>query len=80
LGNFAIAGPATLAVLPLALGINLVMFLVQRPMFDEQGLKVRRNLIGFVCYMLVYSIFLEPATIVGYFYEFFGARRSWGTK
>ena len=41
MGNFAIAGPATLAVLPLALGINLVMFLVQRPMFDEQGLKVR---------------------------------------
>lgn len=80
LGNFAIAGPATLAVLPLALAINLVMFLVQRPMFDEQGLRIRRNFIGFVCYTLVFSIFLQPATIVGYFYEIFGARRSWGTK
>ena len=79
-GHYEIAGPATLAVLPLALAINFVMFSVQRPMFDDQGLRVRRNFIGFVAYALVYSLCLQPATIVGYFYEIFGARRSWGTK
>lgn len=79
-GHLDIAGPATIAVLPLALFINFVMYRTQRPMFSNQGLLVRRNLLGFLSYMLIYSLFLQPATIAGYFSEIVGLRKTWGTK
>ncbi|BDE06791.1 glycosyl transferase [Vulcanimicrobium alpinum] len=79
-GRFDLAGPATIAVLPLALLINLVIFRTQQPMFARQGLLVRRNLFGFLSYLLVYSLMLQPATIAGYLSEIIGLRKSWGTK
>lgn len=79
-GHPDLAGPATIAVLPLALFINFVMYRTQRPMFASQGLLVRRNLFGFLSYMLIYSLFLQPATLAGYFSEIFGLRKTWGTK
>lgn len=79
-GMFWIAGPLTLLVLPLALGINLVMYRIQRRMFDSQGLKVRRNPLGFLIYVLAYGAILQPACFVGYTMELFRLRKSWGTK
>jgi biofilm PGA synthesis N-glycosyltransferase PgaC len=79
-GHFDIAGPATIAVLPLALLINFVMYRTQRPMFSSQGLLVRRNFVGFLWYTLLYCILLQPATIAGYFSEILGLRKTWGTK
>lgn len=80
LGHFDIAGPATIAVLPLALFINFVMYRTQRPMFARQGLLVRRNVFGYLSYLLIYSLLLQPATIAGYFSEMAGLRKTWGTK
>lgn len=80
LGHFDIAGPPTLAVLPLALIVNFVMFRRQIPMFSAQGLRVRRNYFGFLAYLLVYNLVLQPATLAGYLSELIGLRKTWGTK
>ena len=42
-GIYWIAGPMTLLVLPLAILVNYLMFRIQSKMFQEQGLKVRKN-------------------------------------
>lgn len=79
-GIFWIAGPMTLLVLPMAIVINGFMFRIQSRMFIEQGLKVRRNWLGFVCYSLLYGLVLQPACVVGYVQEFVTHTKRWGTK
>jgi poly-beta-1,6-N-acetyl-D-glucosamine synthase len=79
-GIYWIAGPLTLALLPMALGINYLMYRVGSQMFALNGLRVRRNLSGFLTYAFVYSLILQPACVAGYFSEILGLRRSWGTK
>ena len=75
-----VGGPHDVLVLPLAVLVNYIMFLIQSKMFTEQGLKVRKNPIGFVFYALFYGIILQPACLLGYFSEIFGTRKGWGTK
>ena len=79
-GIYWIAGPLTLALLPMALGINYLMYRVGSQMFAANGLRVRRNLSGFLTYAFVYSLILQPACVAGYFSEILGLRKSWGTK
>jgi biofilm PGA synthesis N-glycosyltransferase PgaC len=80
LGMFYIAGPMTLLVLPLAILWNLVIFSVQRQMFKRQDLVVRRNVKGFLLYVFVYTMILQPVCVWGYASELFGLRKRWGTK
>lgn len=77
---YAVVGLMTLIVLPLALMLNLLMFVHQRRIFRRHGLAVRRNLAGFVFYMLIYQILMAPASVAGYFSELFNLRKVWGTK
>jgi len=79
-GSYYIAGPMTLAVLPLSLLLNYVMFLVQRRMFLSRGLKVRRNFGAFLWYAFAYQMFMVPACVAGYISEIISLRRQWGTK
>ena len=79
-GYYFIAGPLTLAVLPLGLLNNIVFFKGQRRLFKKVGLRVRKNIIGFFIYFLFYQIFMNPAVIHGYVSEFAKLKRSWGTK
>lgn len=79
-GIYWIAGPLTLALLPMALLINYVMYRAGSQMFAANGLRVRRNLSGFLTYAFVYSLILQPACVAGYFSEVFGLRKTWGTK
>ena len=79
-GIYWIAGPLTLALLPMALGINYVMYRVGSQMFAANGLHVRRNLSGFLTYAFAYSLILQPACLPGYFAEIFGRPKRWGTK
>lgn len=79
-GVYWLAGPMTLLVLPLGMLVNFAMFRVQSGMFEAQGLKVRSNRGGFFTYVLVYSLVLQPACVLGYFKELLGARKHWGTK
>lgn len=79
-GIYWIAGPLTFLLLPLAAIVNGIMFQVQRRMFEEQGLRVRRNLRGFLFYTLCYSFVLQPACVVGYVKELLNRSKTWGTK
>jgi biofilm PGA synthesis N-glycosyltransferase PgaC len=80
MGYFWIAGVWTLLVLPLAMIWNLVIFSVQRRMFKNQDLRVRRNLGGFAFYTLGYTMILQPVCVMGYAAELFRVRKTWGTK
>jgi len=79
-GYFWIAGPMTLAVLPLAILNNLLMFFVQRKVFNNQHLRVRRNIGGFLIYVLFAQLLMAAPSVAGYFAEFARLRKTWGTK
>ena len=76
-GNFAIVGPMTLAVLPLNLLLAGIMFHFSRASFEEVGLKVRKNWLGYLGYLLTYQLFMSPVSVAGYAKELFGAARRW---
>lgn len=76
-GNFAIVGPMTLAVLPLNLLLAGIMFHFSKRSFEEVGLKVRRNRLGYLGYLLTYQLFMSPVSVAGYAQELFGAARRW---
>ena len=79
-GHYCIAGIMTLAVLPLGALWNLAIFRVQRRMLVRQGMKVRRNVGGFLFYVLGYTLLMQPVCVWGYVSELTGMRRRWGTK
>ncbi len=76
-GNFAIVGPMTLIVLPLNLALSGVMFHLSRQSFQEAGLRVRQNRLGFVVYLFTYQLFMSPISVVGYVQELAGTSRRW---
>ena len=77
---FWIAGPMTLAVLPLAALWNIIIYRTQSRMFSRRGLQVRHNPIGLVFYLLVYTLLMQPVCVWGYAVELAGMRKKWGTK
>lgn len=79
-GIYWIAGPMTLALLPMSLLMNFIMYRISSRMFDAQGLRVRRNISGFLLYAFAYSLILQPVSVGGYVSEMLGLRKSWGTK
>jgi poly-beta-1,6-N-acetyl-D-glucosamine synthase len=79
-GYFYIAGPLTLAVLPLAAAWNAAIFRIQRKVFHGEDLRIRRNLSGFPFYALAYSLLMQPVCVWGYFAELLGMRKAWDTK
>jgi biofilm PGA synthesis N-glycosyltransferase PgaC len=79
-GYFWIVGPMTLALIPAAFALSLLMFSIERRMFKQTGLVVRKNFQGFFIYVLLYSLILQPASVLGYLDELFKRPKSWGTK
>lgn len=79
-GYFWIVGPITLALIPMAMGINYFMYRIGRRMFERLGLRVRFNLSGFFIYSLFYSLIMQPVSLAGYIAEILNLRKSWGTK
>jgi biofilm PGA synthesis N-glycosyltransferase PgaC len=79
-GYYYIAGPMTLAVLPLALIMNYVMFVLQRRLFAARGLKIRRNFPAFLWYAFCFQMVIVPACVAGYAAEIMSLRKQWGTK
>lgn len=76
--NFIIVGPMTLLLMPLTLLEFLVMHLSEKKrVFDSVGLKVRKNILGFIMYFLFFSIILSPVCVYGYVQEFIGSKRKW---
>ena len=76
-GNFAIVGPMTLAVLPLNIALSMAMFQMSRKSFREAGLRVRRNRLGYLGYLLTYQLLMSPISVAGYFQELFRTTRRW---
>jgi biofilm PGA synthesis N-glycosyltransferase PgaC len=76
-GSFALLGPLTLALLPLSALVAGIMFARQRRAFDEVGLRVRRNVLGFAAYIALYPVVLAPISFAGYVKELAEARRAW---
>jgi poly-beta-1,6-N-acetyl-D-glucosamine synthase len=77
-GRYWIVGPYTLAVLPLTLAVNLILYRFQRrKVFNLLGLRVRRNAVGFVGFVLTYQMLMSPVAVVGYGQELLGLRRRW---
>jgi len=79
-GIFYIAGPLTIAVLPLTILWNSVIFHIQHGMYEREHLKVRRNRGGFLFYALGYSLLMQPVCLWGYVAELLGMRKKWDTK
>lgn len=76
-GRYYVVGPLTFLVLPLAFLIVFLMYRKQKRVFDELGLTVRRNLWGFIVYMIVYQAMMSPVCVAGYFQELVGMRKRW---
>jgi len=76
-GNFMIVGPITILVLPINLTLSLIMFRMQRGVFREMGMRVRRNPIGFLMYILLYQPVMSPVAVYGYTQNIIGRSRKW---
>jgi biofilm PGA synthesis N-glycosyltransferase PgaC len=79
-GYYWIVGPMTLILIPTAFVLSLQIFLIERRMFEKTGLVVRKNTQGFFVYVLLYSLLLQPASVLGYLDELFRKPKAWGTK
>ena len=80
-GIYWIAGPLTFILIPMAMFVNYIIFREQLKTFRDNGLKIRKNVMGLIFYTLFYSMILQPASVVGYIREiFFGKIKNWGTK
>jgi poly-beta-1,6-N-acetyl-D-glucosamine synthase len=79
-GHFEIVGPMTLALLPIAMAMNFMMYSIGRKSFDDKHLKVRRNIPGFFLYTLAYNLIMQPACLMGYVSEMLNLKKTWGTK
>jgi len=77
-GRYWVVGPYTLGVLPLTLVVNAVLYRFQRRrVFNLLGLRVRRNALGFLGFVLAYQMLMSPVAVVGYTQELLGRRRRW---
>ncbi|MBS4220936.1 glycosyltransferase [Bacillus sp. FJAT-49711] len=77
-GHYWIVGPMTLFVLPLTLISYGILYIYQsKYVFKPLNLKVRKNLIGFIFFVLAYQMIMSPTSVYGYFQELFKVRRKW---
>jgi biofilm PGA synthesis N-glycosyltransferase PgaC len=77
-GRYWIVGPYTVAVLPLTLLVNAILYRYQRRrVFNVLGLRIRRNALGFVAFVLTYQMLMSPVSVAGYAQELLGLRRRW---
>jgi len=77
---YAIAGLMTMALLPLAILFNLLMYSKQSQIYHKYDLEVRDNTLGLAIYVIFYHVLTCPASVVGYYSEIFSLPKNWGTK
>ncbi|MHB8218732.1 MAG: glycosyltransferase family 2 protein [Acidimicrobiales bacterium] len=77
-GILWIAGPMTVAVIPVTLAVYAVLFRHQRRrVFEPLGLTVRRNLIGLFLFVVVYQTFMSAFSVIGYTQQLTRRSRRW---
>lgn len=79
-GKFWVAGPMTLALLPLAALWNLIIHRAQRRMSHANDLKLKHSRGGLVFYLIAYAVLMQPICVWGYWSELLGLTKKWGTK
>ncbi len=73
-----IVGYMYLLVLPLTLVSFYILYSKEKQnVFNELGLKVRRNIIGFILFILCYQMIMSPVSLYGYVQEFTKQKRVW---
>jgi biofilm PGA synthesis N-glycosyltransferase PgaC len=78
LGIFWLAGPITLLVLPRAALWNLVIFRIQTRMLKRTGVDMERSRRGFLFYLGIYPLLMQPVSVWGYAAEMAGRKKEWG--
>ncbi|KIV59512.1 glycosyl transferase [Aneurinibacillus migulanus] len=77
-GHYWIVGPMTLFVLPLTLiSYSLLYFFQKKYVFKPLNLKVRKNFLGFLLFVLFYQMIMSPVSTYGYIQEMFKLQRVW---
>ncbi len=76
-GIFWIVGPMTLLVLPLTLLSYGILYSYQLYVFRRLNLRVRKNLWGFIVFVLFYQMLMSPISVWGYLQEFLQLKRIW---
>lgn len=79
-GHYWLVGPMTLALLPTAAFMGIVLYRMSSRVFAAQGVTVMKDPLSLVGYTLGYGLINHPAGLRGYLHELLGARKSWGTK
>lgn len=77
-GIYWIVGPTTLFVLPLTFMSYGLLYLYQKNyVFKQLHLRVRKNKLGFILFILCYQLVMSPVSVWGYVQEFFKLKRVW---
>jgi biofilm PGA synthesis N-glycosyltransferase PgaC len=77
LGHYWIVGPMTLLVIPLTLISYAILYSYQLYIFRKLNLKVRKNIWGFILFVLFYQMIMSPISVWGYLQEFLRSERIW---
>ncbi|MGG1678240.1 glycosyltransferase [Neobacillus sp. NRS-1170] len=73
-----IVGPMTLLVLPLTLlSYSILYFYQKNIVFKPLNLKIRKNIFGFILFILGYQMIMSPVSVYGYIQEVFRFKRKW---
>lgn len=76
-GYYCIVGPMTLFVVPLTLISYWILYEYQKNVFKKLDLKIRKNKVGFIIFVLFYQIIMSPVSFWGYIQEFIKLKRIW---
>jgi poly-beta-1,6-N-acetyl-D-glucosamine synthase len=76
-GYFWIVGPTTLLVLPLTFISYGFLYSYQKTVFKNLNLRIRKNFIGFLVFVVFYQMLMSPISTWGYVQETFKLRRVW---
>ena len=79
-GHYWLIGPVTLALIPSAGLMAIVMYRMSARVFALNGLHIRHDAMALIAYMFGYGLINHPASLRGYAAELLGAPRRWGTK
>lgn len=77
-GHFWIVGPMTVLVLPLTMiSYSILYFYERNYVFNPLHLRVRKNVRGFILFVLCYQMIMSPVAVYGYMQELFQMERNW---
>ncbi|MGM0835246.1 MAG: glycosyltransferase family 2 protein [Bacillota bacterium] len=77
-GHYWIVGPMTLLVLPLTfISYSFLYFYQRNFVFKPLQIRIRKNISGFILFILGYQMVMSPVSVYGYIQEVFKFKRNW---